>query len=179
MPAFTLGDCRASLAWGAPGGSRKRQARPAPAGQVRCRRPPASRHRVARRAGIRPGRDRRHLSRAAARTRPWLSARLGPVPRLAARHRRPGKSNALSWASVRRSPRRRPITATAKSRTALTATQPRPPAPPINSGTYATPALLTRPMPPPRPCCHRHPLAQFDSDDGRASCGATAARRTT
>ncbi len=37
------------------------------------------------------------------------------------------------------------------------------------------PPLLTRPKPDPRPCCHRHPLAQLDSDDGagfmRGHCG--------
>jgi hypothetical protein len=62
------------------------------------------------------------------------------------------KSKALSWASVRPSPRRKPITATAKSRTALTATHRRPLAPPINSGNCVTPELV---MPHPRPCCHR------------------------
>src|ERR1700678_1592396 len=43
------------------------------------------------------------------------------------------KSNAPSWASVRRSPSRRPTTATANNRTALATTQPSPPAPPMSS----------------------------------------------
>jgi hypothetical protein len=48
------------------------------------------------------------------------------------------KSKAPSWASVRRSPRRRPTMVTANIRTALTATQPRPPAPPTSSANRFT-----------------------------------------
>ena len=42
------------------------------------------------------------------------------------------KSNAPSWASVRRSPSRRPMTATANISPALATTQPRSPAPPMS-----------------------------------------------
>jgi hypothetical protein len=160
--------------------------------------------RVSRRAGIRPGRDRRCRSRAAARTRtrPRPSARHGPAPRLPARRERRGHgadgrsggrprlclrkiattrcatrkvtsataevandvSDAVAPPADDRADRdgdceieraelgnraslsqRRPITATANNRTALTATHPRPLAPPINSGTCITSAA--RPAP--------------------------------
>ena len=55
------------------------------------------------------------------------------------------KSNAPSWASVRRSPSRRPMTATANIRTALTATQPRPPVSPTSSSNRLTPCAYRQP----------------------------------
>ena len=55
------------------------------------------------------------------------------------------KSNAPSWASVRRSPSRRPMTATANIRTALTATQPRPPVSPTSSSNRFTPCAYRQP----------------------------------
>jgi hypothetical protein len=55
------------------------------------------------------------------------------------------KSNAPSWATVRRSPSRRPMTTAAKIRTALTATQPRPLVPPTSSSNRFT--LLARYLP--------------------------------
>jgi hypothetical protein len=99
-----------------------------------------------------------------------VSEAVAPRPMIAPIATATAKSNALSWAIVRRSPRRRPITATAKSRTALTATHPRPLAPPINSGTCLTPALVTRSMPPPRSCCHL-PLTQRDATGSEAALG--------
>jgi hypothetical protein len=57
------------------------------------------------------------------------------------------KSNAPSWASVRRSPSRRPMTATANIRTALTATQPRPPVSPTSSSNRFTPCAYRQPSP--------------------------------
>jgi hypothetical protein len=68
-----------------------------------------------------------------------VSDAVAPRPMIAPSATATAKSNALSWASVRRSPRRRPITATAKSSTALTATQPRPLASPISSVICITP----------------------------------------
>ena len=92
-----------------------------------CRRPIATRRCATRR-----------VTSATAEVANEVCDAVAPRPMIAPIATATAKSNALSWASVRRSPRRRPITATAKSRTALTATQPRPLPPPINSGTCIT-----------------------------------------
>lgn len=67
---FTLYCRRANVGLAALGSFRKRRARLAPAAQVPDRHRSVSRNRVFRRAGTRLGRDRRHRSCAAARSRP-------------------------------------------------------------------------------------------------------------
>ena len=89
------------------------------------------RYRLARSPAGPSGYRRRAVARA------W--SRDGIRRRKARRATATAKSNAPSWASVRPSPSREPTMVTADIGTALTATQPRPPAPPTSSSNHLNP----------------------------------------